>query len=301
MEQIGALRDAGRDVRPLCGRDQERQRIELPRPIRALRIGIDDAADAHVANIAFHQPERVADLRLAPRRERANRRIRVRPPLRRGAGTRHRDRRMPCAPGQRGYASHPTGAVGRPASELPCPSSLPPGLAPDESAAVSRLLEAGAALLMDERAGRAHALSLGPEVPGILGVLVRARRRGFIGPLAPLLGALRASGQRLSEALMRQALAGACEVANRATVFRTYVGMNRRLVRKPAFTDGVVGAKAIRRDLHFLDAGNHRLALLRFDIGCAESRIPGRSFHGTVPRCQSAPPAGAGFAMRCRQ
>lgn len=49
---------------------------------------------------------------------------------------------------------------------------------------------------MDERAGRAHALALGLTVTGTVGVLVRARRGGLIGPLAPLLAALRASGQR---------------------------------------------------------------------------------------------------------
>ena len=94
----------------------------------------------------------------------------------------------------------------------PAPPTLLPGLEPGESAAISRALEIGAALLMDERAGRAHALSLGLVVTGTLGVLVRARRRVLIGPLAPLLGALRASGQRLSEALVRQALADVGEV-----------------------------------------------------------------------------------------
>jgi predicted nucleic acid-binding protein len=89
----------------------------------------------------------------------------------------------------------------------PGPSMQLPGLQPGESAAITRALEIGAALLMDERAGRAHALALGLAVTGTLGVLVRARRRGLIGPLAPLLTALRASGQRLGDALVRQALA----------------------------------------------------------------------------------------------
>jgi len=99
---------------------------------------------------------------------------------------------------------------------LSCPSaSTPlPGLEPGESAAITRALEMSAALLMDERAGRAHALALGLQITGTLGVLVRARRRGLIGPLAPLLGALRGSGQRSSEALVRQALAGVGEAAD---------------------------------------------------------------------------------------
>lgn len=94
----------------------------------------------------------------------------------------------------------------------PAPTALLPGLEPGESAAISRALEIGAALLMDERAGRAHALSLGLVVTGTVGVLVRARRRELIGPLAPLLGALRASGQRLSQALVGQALTDVGEV-----------------------------------------------------------------------------------------
>ena len=89
----------------------------------------------------------------------------------------------------------------------PAPSMQRPGLQPGESAAIGRALEIGAALLMDERAGRARALALGLEVTGTIGMLVRARRLGLVGPLTPLLSALRASGQRLSEALVRQALA----------------------------------------------------------------------------------------------
>ena len=88
----------------------------------------------------------------------------------------------------------------------PAPPTLLAGLQPGESAAIMRALEIGAALLMDERAGRAHALALGLVVTGTVGVLVRARRQGLIGPLSPLLAALRASGQRLSDALVQQAL-----------------------------------------------------------------------------------------------
>ncbi|MBE2243850.1 MAG: DUF3368 domain-containing protein [Burkholderiaceae bacterium] len=94
------------------------------------------------------------------------------------------------------------------------PPTLLAGLQPGESAAITRALEIGAALLMDERAGRAHALTLGLTVTGTVGVLVRARRGGLIGPLAPLLAALRASGQRLSDALARQALFEVGEAAD---------------------------------------------------------------------------------------
>lgn len=89
----------------------------------------------------------------------------------------------------------------------PAPAAHWPGLEAGESAAIARAVEIGAALLMDERAGRERALSLGLVVTGTLGTLVRARRLGLIGPLAPLLAALRASGQRLGEAVVQQALA----------------------------------------------------------------------------------------------
>lgn len=87
------------------------------------------------------------------------------------------------------------------------PAALLPGLEPGESAAISRALQIGAALLMDERAGRTRAQALGLEVTGTVGVLIRARRRALIGSLAPLLAALRASGQRLDHELVRRDLA----------------------------------------------------------------------------------------------
>ena len=44
-------------------------------------------------------------------------------------------------------------------------------------------------------------------------MLVRARRRGLVGPLAPMVAALRASGQRLSHAAVAHALAAVGEAA----------------------------------------------------------------------------------------
>lgn len=85
------------------------------------------------------------------------------------------------------------------------------GLDSGECAAISRALELGAAMLVDERAARAKAVALGIAVTGTLGVLVRARRRGLIGPLMPLVAALRASGQRLSHQAVAQALAACGE------------------------------------------------------------------------------------------
>lgn len=86
------------------------------------------------------------------------------------------------------------------------PPLVLPGLEAGECAAISRALQIGAALLVDERAARARAASLGLRVTGTLGVLVRARRLGLVGPLSPLIQALRASGQRLSQPVVDQAL-----------------------------------------------------------------------------------------------
>ena len=47
---------------------------------------------------------------------------------------------------------------------------------------------------------------MGLLVIGTLGVLVRARQRGLIGPIGPLIAALRASGQRLSQPVVLHAL-----------------------------------------------------------------------------------------------
>lgn len=80
------------------------------------------------------------------------------------------------------------------------------GLEPGECAAIARALEIGAALLVDERAARTVAAGMGLHVTGTLGVLVRARNRGIVGPLAPMIEALRGSGQRLSQPLVDQAL-----------------------------------------------------------------------------------------------
>ena len=46
---------------------------------------------------------------------------------------------------------------------------------------------------------------------GTLGVLVRARRRGLIGAIGPMIDTLRAGGQRLSHDAVAQALIAAGE------------------------------------------------------------------------------------------
>jgi uncharacterized protein len=80
-----------------------------------------------------------------------------------------------------------------------------------ERAAIARAVEIGAALLADDQAARQHALAIGLQVIGTLGVLVLAKRGGHLAAVGPLVAQLRASGQRLSHAAVAQALAAAGE------------------------------------------------------------------------------------------
>ena len=82
-----------------------------------------------------------------------------------------------------------------------------------ERAAIARALEIRAGLLADDKAARNHAAAIGLVVIGTLGVLVLARRAGHVGAIGPLVDALRASGQRLSNAAVAQALAAVSEAA----------------------------------------------------------------------------------------
>ena len=96
-----------------------------------------------------------------------------------------------------------------------CPTPLQTlaGLDAGESAAIVHAQAIGAAVLLDKRAGRQRALAMGLMVTGTLGVLVRARQRNLVGPIAPLIAELRASGQRLSQPVVLHALAVVGEAA----------------------------------------------------------------------------------------
>lgn len=81
--------------------------------------------------------------------------------------------------------------------EVVSPASVPPTLTNakrlhrGEVAALGLAVDRGAELvLMDERAGRAAAGSLGLRCMGLLGILIAARERGLTPPLAPLLDVL---------------------------------------------------------------------------------------------------------------
>ena len=85
------------------------------------------------------------------------------------------------------------------------------GLGAGESAAIGLAIEIGAALLADDLAARHYAQGAGLTVIGTLGVLVRAKRKGEVPAIRPLIDQLRASGHRLGPAAVAQALAAAGE------------------------------------------------------------------------------------------
>lgn len=82
----------------------------------------------------------------------------------------------------------------------------------DEAEAIALAREhPGATLLMDERRGRRYAEALGIPIVGTAGLLVRAKQRGLIAEVRPLLDDLRAVGFWLSDPLYALVLALAGE------------------------------------------------------------------------------------------
>jgi len=85
------------------------------------------------------------------------------------------------------------------------------GLDLGERAAIALARAIGAGLLMDDRAARAYAEAHGLRVIGTLGILVRARNRGLVPELKPLIDRLRAGGQRLGSDAVAAALSAVGE------------------------------------------------------------------------------------------
>jgi hypothetical protein len=82
-----------------------------------------------------------------------------------------------------------------------------------ESAAISLGLEVGAdRLILDERAARRLAQSLGAPVIGTLGILSAAHRRGLIPAIKPLLDGLLAQDFRVATTLYESVLRDAGEL-----------------------------------------------------------------------------------------
>jgi predicted nucleic acid-binding protein len=61
-------------------------------------------------------------------------------------------------------------------------------------------------IIIDERLARRHAKRLGLTLTGTLGVLLKAKERGVIPVIAPLIDQLRQGGIRLSQAVVTEAL-----------------------------------------------------------------------------------------------
>ena len=57
------MRDPGRDRVPFVGWQDERQHVEIPRTVEALRVGVDVVGDAAVANGALDQFDAVGECR----------------------------------------------------------------------------------------------------------------------------------------------------------------------------------------------------------------------------------------------
>ncbi len=64
----------------------------------------------------------------------------------------------------------------------------------------------GAVAILDDRAARLCAATLGVRTRGTLGVVLDAKKAGFVDAAAPLIEKLRAAGLYLSEALVKDAL-----------------------------------------------------------------------------------------------
>jgi predicted nucleic acid-binding protein len=80
-----------------------------------------------------------------------------------------------------------------------------------EVLALAQELQAGL-VIIDERLGRRHAKRLGIPVTGTLGVLLRAKKRGLVPEVRPLVEQIHRAGIRLSRDLIEEALALAGEL-----------------------------------------------------------------------------------------
>ena len=94
------------------------------------------------------------------------------------------------------------------AADLPVPSGI---VAWDLGAGESQVLahslqQAGSTAILDDKAARECAKSLNLHVLGTLGIVMIARRRGWIDRVLPVVAHLRATGMFLSDVLVREVL-----------------------------------------------------------------------------------------------
>ena len=87
-------------------------------------------------------------------------------------------------------------------------------MGPGESETICLTLERNAPLvLLDDRAARRHAVSLGLPVMGTLGVLMASKRKGYIQAIKPVVDSLLDLGFRVAPGLRDQVLGDAGELA----------------------------------------------------------------------------------------
>jgi predicted nucleic acid-binding protein len=76
-----------------------------------------------------------------------------------------------------------------------------------ESSAIALALEMpGSTVILDDFKARKIAIKLGIQVTGTLGVIIRARQKGIISSIKPILGKLKQTNFRLSPELELEAL-----------------------------------------------------------------------------------------------
>ena len=76
-----------------------------------------------------------------------------------------------------------------------------------ESSAIALALEIpGSTVILDDFKARKIAIKLGIQVTGTLGVIIRARQKGIISSIKPILGKLKQTNFRLSTELESEAL-----------------------------------------------------------------------------------------------
>lgn len=90
-------------------------------------------------------------------------------------------------------------------------ASMFPQLDAGETAAICLAQEINATVLIDERLGRAVARRLGLPVVGSLGVLIAAKRSGWLDSVQSAINQMQGNGYYMTEALIREALLRAGE------------------------------------------------------------------------------------------
>ena len=75
-----------------------------------------------------------------------------------------------------------------------------------EAEAIALARELGMRIVLDDLRARSVGRRMDLQVLGTLGILIRAKQAGLIGPIRPLIGALEEQGFHMGEALKEEAL-----------------------------------------------------------------------------------------------